>query len=70
MNNRIMFFALYCIIYQSLVIGGGGYVVFWLGHSGWWMLLVLILSSSQLGPSKFGITSIDADNDDEDEKDD
>ena len=61
-----MFFALYSIIYQSLVLGGGGYVVFWLGHSGWWMILAAILSSNQLGPSKFGITVADGDDEDDD----
>jgi len=54
-NLRILIFAIYTIFFESLVLGGFGYLVFFKGHSGWWMLFALYLSASQLKPRHFGI---------------
>lgn len=33
------------LIFVLTVIGGCGYVVFWLGHSGWWFLAAVLIAS-------------------------
>lgn len=43
-------FLIYTLIFEGLVIGGCGYVVFVLGHSGWWWVLAALFSSAQLKP--------------------
>lgn len=48
-------FALYSVLYESLIWLGFGYVVFILGHSAWWLAFALFMSFSQLKPRHFGI---------------
>lgn len=43
-------FLIYSLVYEGLVLGGCGYVVFVLGYSGWWFVLAVILSGSQFKP--------------------
>lgn len=31
-------------VWNTMVWGGCGYAVFWLGHSGWWFLLAMVVS--------------------------
>lgn len=38
-------YLVYIIFWESLTIGGTGYVVFGLGHSGWWFVLGIFLSA-------------------------
>lgn len=38
--------AIMVILYNALLIGACGYVVFGLGHSGWWFLLAAVLTMS------------------------
>ena len=56
MNQQIWAFAIYSILFECLVWGFFGYIVFWQDRSGWWLLLALFLSSAQLKPYHFGIT--------------
>ena len=44
-------YMIYIILWEALVIGGCGYVVFGLNRSGWWMLLGVLLSVSAYKPS-------------------
>jgi len=55
MRFNIVIFAIYSILYESLVLGGTGYVVFFMGHNGWWFLLAVLMSSNQLKAKSFGI---------------
>ena len=44
-------YMIYIILWEALVIGGCGYVVFGLNRSGWWMLLGVLLSGAAYKPS-------------------
>jgi hypothetical protein len=46
----VITYLIYIIIWQAMVLGGLGYVVFGLGESGWWMLLAVFLSASAYSP--------------------
>lgn len=46
-------YLIYLLVWESLVIGGCAYVVFWRGQSGWWFLLAVILSSGAYSPEKW-----------------
>lgn len=46
-------YMIYIILYESLIIGGFGYVVFWRGENPWWMLLAVLLSSAAYSPKKW-----------------
>jgi len=48
-------FAVYSIIFESIVWGIFGWAVFIDNHSGWWMLLALLISGAQLKPKHFNI---------------
>lgn len=43
-------YLLYIVLYEALVIGGTGYVVFVLGCSGWWFLLAALFSAGAYRP--------------------
>ncbi len=43
-------YLIYIVIWESMIFGGFGYVVFGLGHSGWWMLLAIMLSGAAYRP--------------------
>lgn len=51
----IIIFAVYSILFESIVWGIFGYAVFWKDHSGWWIVVAFIVSGSQLKPRHFGI---------------
>jgi hypothetical protein len=46
-------YLLYVLFYETLVIGGCGYVVFGLGHSGWWFLLAVLFSCGTYSPERW-----------------
>ena len=46
-------YLIYIIIYESLVLGGCGYVVFGLGYSGWWFVLAVVLSGEAYKPKQW-----------------
>ena len=46
-------YMIYIILWEALVIGGFGYVVFVLNRSGWWMLLAVLLSASAYKPKSW-----------------
>lgn len=48
-----MTYMIYIIVWQALVIGGFGYVVFGLNRSEWWMLLAFLLSASAYKPKSW-----------------
>ena len=41
----IITYTIYIIFWETLTIGGGGYIVFKCDRSPWWFLLAIILSS-------------------------
>lgn len=57
-NNKCRFvvitYLIYIIIWEAMVLGGFGYVVFVLGKSGWWMLLAVLMSASAYKPKRWG----------------
>ena len=46
----VITYLIYIIIWEAMVFGGFGYVIFGLGKSGWWMLLALYMSMSAYKP--------------------
>ena len=46
-------YMIYIILWEALIIGGFGYVVFGLNRSGWWMLLAVMLSDSAYKPKSW-----------------
>ena len=49
----VISYLVYIIIWEALIIGGFGYVVFGLNRSGWWMLLAVLLSASAYKPKSW-----------------
>jgi len=47
-------YCIYIVLYETLVLGGTGYVVFILGRSNWWMLLGVLLSCGAYKPESWG----------------
>lgn len=54
-SNNIIFisYTIYIVLYEALVIGGCGYVVFGLHYSGWWWVLAVLFSNEAYSPSKW-----------------
>ncbi|MDO8641457.1 MAG: hypothetical protein Q7R33_07960 [Nitrosarchaeum sp.] len=52
---KVITFLIYSILYECLVLGGCGYVVFGLHYSGWWFVLAVILSACQWSPEKWSL---------------
>jgi hypothetical protein len=46
-------YLIYVIAYETLTLGGCGYVVFILGYSGGWFALACLLSARTYTPSKW-----------------
>jgi len=46
-------FLIYCILFETLVLGGCGYVVFVMGYSGWWFVLAIAISTCQMKRHNF-----------------
>jgi len=46
-------YLIYIILWESAVLGGFGYVVFFMGASGWWMLLAMVLSAGAYRPESW-----------------
>ena len=46
-------YLIYIILWEGLIFGGFGYVVFQLGHSGWWVLAAVIIGSCAYSPLKW-----------------
>ena len=49
----VITYLIYIIIWEAMVLGGFGYVVFGLGKSGWWMLLAVLMSASAYKPESW-----------------
>lgn len=49
----VLMYLIYIIIWEAMVLGGFGYVVFVLGKSGWWMLLAVLMSMSAYNPKSW-----------------
>ena len=47
-------YLIYILLWEGVVLGGCGYIVFGLGYSGWWFLLALYMSGSAYSPEKWG----------------
>ena len=52
---RLSMFVIYTLIFEAMIWGGFGFVVFALGNSGWWMALAVVVSSAQMMPERFGV---------------
>jgi hypothetical protein len=50
---RELTYLIYILGYETLVLGGCGYVTFGLGHSNWWWVLAVVLSGSAYKPGKW-----------------
>jgi hypothetical protein len=46
-------YLIYIILWEGLIYGGAGYVVFGLNNSGWWMLAAVIVSMAAYSPLKW-----------------
>ena len=46
-------YMIYIILWEALIIGGFGYVVFGLNRSGLWMLLAVLLSAAAYKPESW-----------------
>ena len=49
----IITYLIYIIFWESLVLGGGVYLIFFKGHSGWWIIIVLMLSAAAYKPQSW-----------------
>jgi hypothetical protein len=49
----VITYLIYIVFYESLILGGCVYVVFFLNRSGWWFLLAVLLSSSAYSPAQW-----------------
>jgi hypothetical protein len=49
----VITYLIYIIIWETMVLGGFGYVIFGLGKSGWWMLLAVYMSASAYKPENW-----------------
>ena len=51
-NDRfvVITYLIYIIIWEVILLGGFGYVVFGLDKNGWWMLLAVFMSFYAYGP--------------------
>ena len=49
----VITYLIYIIIWETMVLGGFGYVVFELGKSGLWMLLAVYMSASAYKPESW-----------------
>lgn len=47
---REITYLIYIIIWECLIFGGTGYVVFWLDNSGWWFLLAIVIGGMAYHP--------------------
>lgn len=53
-NNYIVIsYLIYIVCYETLVIGGCGYVVFALHRSPWWFVLATLFSAGAYSPEKW-----------------
>jgi len=52
-NVAFITYLIYIIIWETLCIGGCGYVVFILGYSGWWFILCALFSAAAYSPKRW-----------------
>lgn len=50
---REVTYLIYIILWEAMIFGGTGYVVFMLDHSGWWFLLALVIASCAYTPERW-----------------
>ena len=46
-------YLIYIIFWETFVLGGCSYIVFWMGFSGWWFLFAIVLSGCAYTPEKW-----------------
>lgn len=46
-------YLIYIIIWETMVLGGFGYIIFWLGHSAWWIIVAIVLSGAAYKPERW-----------------
>lgn len=46
-------YLIYIILWESLIFGGIGYAVFWLGFSGWWILAAIFVGGCAYSPERW-----------------
>jgi hypothetical protein len=44
-------YLLYIVFFESLVLGGSVYLIFWRHASAWWFVLAMILSGAAYSPA-------------------
>ena len=49
----VITYLIYIVFYETMILGGCAYVVFFLNRSGWWFLLAVLLSGSAYSPDKW-----------------
>lgn len=49
----LLTYLFYIVIWEVMVIGGCGYVVFGLGYSGWWFVPAILMSCAAYSPEKW-----------------
>jgi len=50
---KALTYLIYIVLWEGMIFGGTGYVVFANGESGWWFLLALIIGGSAYSPMKW-----------------
>jgi hypothetical protein len=49
----VVTYLIYIIIWEAMVLGGFGYIIFGLGYSGWWAVLAVLMSGSAYKPGSW-----------------
>lgn len=52
---KLILFLIYTIVFEAMVLGGFGYVIFFMNYSMWLLIPMILLSGSQLKPKHFGL---------------
>jgi hypothetical protein len=50
---KYLTYLIYIILYEGMIFGGTGYVVFFLDMSGWWFALAMLIGGCAYPPNKW-----------------
>jgi hypothetical protein len=50
---KALTYLIYIILWEGLIFGGTGYVVFWRGQSGWWFLAAFFIGCCAYKPTQW-----------------
>ena len=50
---KYLTYLIYVVFFESLIWGGSGYAVFFLGASAWWFLLAFVVSCCTYSPARW-----------------